>query len=280
LLDLSDYSPLGAAALAGTSFPIDRFATAAELGFKAPIPNALDATSDRSYILDVLHLCAQIMIDLSRISQELVLWSGREYGFVSLSDAVTTGSSIMPQKRNPDMAELIRGRTGRVIANWVTLATTLKGLPLGYNRDTQEDKPPLFDSLGKVKDSMKLVELMLETATWNTARMAEATRGDFSTATDLADYLAAQGMPFRQAHEIVGQIVRECLERGWTLEDLDQDRLRQVAPAVPAAALGVLDPQASVERRESYGGPGPNAMDEQLQLAKSIFAERGFPRIA
>src|SRR5208282_3316548 len=154
--------------------PIDRHQTSSELGFHAPIPNALDATSDRSYVLDALHLCALIMIDLSRISQELILFSTKEFAFVRLSDAVTTGSSIMPQKRNPDMAELIRGRTSRTIANWTTLAGVMKGLPLGYNRDTQEDKPPLFDSLRKVRDSIVLVTLMLETAAWDTTRMREA----------------------------------------------------------------------------------------------------------
>ncbi|MCC7229056.1 MAG: argininosuccinate lyase [Fimbriimonadaceae bacterium] len=280
LFELANYSPLGSAALAGTSFPIDREATAHELGFIAPIPNALDATSDRSYIMDALHVCAGIMIDLSRISQELVLWSGREFGFVSLSDGVTTGSSIMPQKRNPDMAELIRGRTGRVIANWVTLATTMKALPLGYNRDTQDDKPPLFDSMGKVKDAIKLVHLMLESATWNLERMSQSVWGDFSTATDLADFLATTGVPFRHAHEMVGQVVRGCLERGLVLEELDAARLREIAPDVPASALSVLKPGESIRRRESLGAPGPNAMQRQLEHGRRIWESAGFGKIA
>lgn len=280
LFEMANYCPLGSAALAGTSFPIDRFATSEELGFTAPIPNALDATSDRSYIMDALHLCALIMIDLSRICQELVLWSGREYGFVKLSDAVTTGSSIMPQKRNPDMAELIRGRTSRAIANWTTLAGVMKALPLGYNRDTQEDKPPLFDSLRKCRDSIELVRLMLETATWDTERMADLTFGDFSTATDLADYLATSGLPFRRAHELVGQVVRGCTERGLVLEDLTPELLAEIAPEIPADALSVLPAERSVERRESYGGPGPNALLQQIELAREIYAMRGFPRIA
>jgi argininosuccinate lyase len=280
LFELANYCPLGSAALAGTSFPIDREATSQELGFLGPIPNALDATSDRSYILDALHLCAGIMIDLSRISQELVLWSGREFGFVNLSDSVTTGSSIMPQKRNPDMAELIRGRTGRVIANWVTLATTMKALPLGYNRDTQDDKPPLFDSMGKVKDSLELVYLMVESATWNVDRMREAIRGDFSTATDLADYLATTGIPFRQAHEMVGQIVRGCLERNWILEDLDEAKLSEIAPEVPAGVLQALKPEESIRRRESLGAPGPNAIEKQLTHAQWILDCEGFPKVS
>jgi len=280
LFELANYCPLGSAALAGTSFPIDRNATSAELGFIAPIPNALDATSDRSYILDALHLCALIMIDLSRISQELVLFSGREFGFVKLSDSVTTGSSIMPQKRNPDMAELIRGRTGRTLANWTTLATTMKGLPLGYNRDTQEDKPPMFDSLRKVKDSIKLVHLMLDTADWQLDRMATSVFGDFSTATDLADYLATTGVPFRQAHEIVGKLVIGCNELGCTLEELTSETLAEIAPEVPVEALTVLQPAGSVRRRESLGGPGPQAMDAQLAHAKALLDTQGFPTIA
>jgi len=280
LFELANYCPLGSAALAGTSFPIDRKATSDELGFIAPIPNALDATSDRSYILDALHLCGMLMIDLSRISQELVLFSGREFGFVKLSDSVTTGSSIMPQKRNPDMAELIRGRTGRALANWNTLATTMKGLPLGYNRDTQEDKPPLFDSLRKVKDSIKLVHLMLETADWQLARMASSVQGDFSTATDLADFLATKGIPFRQAHEIVGKLVIGCNQRRCTLEELTPESLQEIAPEVPVEALAVLQPEGSVRRRESLGGPGPNAMNAQLAHARTLWETKGFPSIA
>ncbi len=280
LHEVVNYSPLGSAALAGSGFPIDREMTSKELGFTAPIPNALDATSDRSYMLDALHLCALIMLDLSRICQELVLFSTKEFGFVRLSDAVTTGSSIMPQKRNPDMAELIRGRTSRAIANWTTLAGVMKALPLGYNRDTQEDKPPLFDSLRKVRDSVNLVTLMLETAEWNVERMRESVRGDFSTATDLADYLASNGMPFRQAHELVGKVVRGCEDRGLVLEDLSAQTLSEIAPEVPAAALGVLAPEESVRRRESLGGPGPKALARQFEHARKLFQEPQFSRIA
>jgi argininosuccinate lyase len=279
LFQLANYCPLGAAALAGTSFPIDRQMTSDELGFTAPIPNALDATSDRSFILDALHVCALIMIDLSRISQELVLYSGREFGFIKLADSVTTGSSIMPQKRNPDMAELVRGRTGRVIANWVTLATVMKGLPLGYNRDTQEDKPPLFDSLGKVKDSLQLIKLQLESCEWQLETMKNATKGDFSTATDLADYLASKGTPFREAHEMVGRVVLGCNELGIALEDLDEKILHEICPEIPADALNVLKPEDSVNRRESFGAPGPKAMDVQLAQAKKVFGDRGFEEI-
>ncbi len=280
LLELANYSPLGSAALAGTSFPIDRLATSAELGFTAPIPNALDATSDRSYILDALHICALVMIDLSRLSQELVLFSGREFGFVKLADSITTGSSIMPQKRNPDMAELVRGRTGRAVGNWVALATTMKGLMLGYNRDTQEDKPPLFDSLALVRDSLEISRLMLERADWQVQRMSDAVRGDLSTATDLADFLAASGIPFREAHEAVGKLVRACAEEGISLEDLDSHSLERLAPQIPKEALGVLKPEDSVRRRESLGGPGPKAMEAQIARATELYEKSGFPKIA
>lgn len=268
--ELIGYSPLGSAALAGTPFPIDRGLTAYELGFQGPSANALDATSDRSWIMDALHLCALVMTDLSRISQELILWASPEFGFITLHDSVTTGSSIMPQKRNPDMAELIRGRTGRVLGNWTALATTMKGMILGYNRDTQEDKPPLFESVSITLDSLRLTTLMLSTMTVQSDRMAEKCRGDFSTATDFADNLAKSGIPFREAHEITGKVVRACLDRGIGLEDLGPAILDEIAPGVPASALEGLDPQSSVQRRETQGGTGPKAVQVQLNLAKSL----------
>lgn len=266
------FSPLGSAALAGTPFPIDRGMTAKELGFEAPTANALDATSDRSWTLDALHLCALIMIDLSRISQELILWASPEFGFVSLHDSVTTGSSIMPQKRNPDMAELIRGRTGRVIGHWTALASTMKGLVLGYNRDTQEDKPPLFDAMSTTISSLSLTTLMIMTMTVNEEAMAEKCRGDFSTATDFADNLAKSGVPFRDAHEITGQVVRECIDRGIGLEDLTPSLLREIAPSAPPEALEGLDPASSVARRESQGGTGPASVEFQIARAQHLLS--------
>ncbi len=280
LMELANYSPLGAAALAGSGFPINRLSTSEELGFTAPIPNALDATSDRSYLMDALHVCAMLMIDLSRISQDLILFSTKEFGFVSLGDSVTTGSSIMPQKRNPDMAELIRGRTGRAIAHWVQLASVMKGLPLGYNRDTQEDKPPLFSSFRISLDSMELVRLMLCSATWDVSRMRESVTGDFSTATDLADFLASKGVPFREAHDLIGRLVRGCTERGCTLEDLTPALLAEICPEIPAEGLSVLRPEDSVARRESLGGPGPKAMQAQMEHAHRLFDAVGFADIA
>ena len=277
LVELVNVCPLGSGAVAGTGFPIDRHATAKELGFAAPIPNALDATSDRSFALDALHLCSLIMLDLSRISQELVAWSGREFGFVRLSDSVTTGSSIMPQKRNPDMAELIRARAGRAVGNATALAVTMKGLPLGYNRDTQDDKPGMFESLDLVDDSLGLVALMLRGADWQTRAMARAAGEGGTTATDLADYLAAQGMPFREAHEVVGGIIRSCSDRGWKLHELNAERLAAVAPTVQREALAVLSPRGSVSRHDSFGGPGRKAMTAQLRRARALLARKGFP---
>lgn len=280
LFDAANYCPLGAAALAGTGFPIDRRMTSSELGFTAPIPNALDAVSDRSYVLDALHNCALLMIHLSRMCQELILWSTQEFGFVRLSDRVTTGSSIMPQKRNPDMAELIRGRAGRAIGNWTALAATLKALPLGYNRDTQDDKPPLFESLDLARDSLRLVSLMISEAEWDARKMAGAARQGFTVATDIADLLAEQGIPFREAHEIVGRMVRDCREKGrFTRESLNQHLAGLLTQEALAAAEKLLDARGSVRRRESEGGTGPQAMARQLLHAAKLHRAVGFARL-
>ncbi len=262
LFESANYSPLGAAALAGTGFPIDRHHTAEALGFTAPIPNALDATSDRSFILDGLHLASLVLIDLSRLSQDLINWSGPGFGFVRLSDATTTGSSIMPQKRNPDMAELIRGRTAQAVGAYTAAATMLKGLPMGYNRDTQDDKPPLFAMLDLAKDALELSRLMLEGAEWNLRAMAKMAGAGASTATDLADGLVGEGIPFRTAHEMVGRFLATGeVVPGWNL----------VEARLPTA-------RESVRRRESYGGTGPKAMARQIREAAKAHKARGFRR--
>ncbi|HRI43028.1 MAG TPA: argininosuccinate lyase [Fimbriimonadaceae bacterium] len=265
-----NFCPLGSAALAGTWFPIDRHATARELGFSGPVPNALDATSDRSFVLDALHVSALVMLDLSRIAQELILWSGAESGFVRLADNVTTGSSIMPQKRNPDMAELIRGRTGRAIGNWTGFAATMKALPLGYNRDTQDDKPGLFESLDLVADSLRLTSIMLETAEWNLPRMRKAAAAGFSTATDLADLLASRGMPFREAHEIVGRLAKSAAGGTPRREAV----LEAVGPDLVDEAMARLDPVRSAMARSSFGGPGD--LGRQLRRAAILLRRPGF----
>lgn len=276
LREIVNHSPLGAAALAGTPFPIDREKTANLLDFHAPIPNALDATSDRSFILDSLHLCNLVMSDLSRMANEIVLWTTPEFGYLKLPDSLTTGSSIMPQKRNPDMAELIRGRAGKTLGNLVTVSTLMKGLVMGYNRDTQDDKPPVFDSMAVTLDSLALMTEMVKAADWQRDRMRAALTRDFSTATDLADFLASRGMPFREAHEAVGKIVRACLDAKIGLEDLDEAKLQEIAPNVPAEALQVLTPEASFTWRESFGATGPKAVAQQIALANEVFETEMF----
>jgi argininosuccinate lyase len=218
------------------------------------------------------------MTDLSRMSQELVLWSCPEFGWVRLPDRLTTGSSIMPQKRNPDGAELVRGHAGRVLGHYVSMATMMKGLVMGYNRDTQDDKPALFESDWLTYRSLFMVGQMVHGAQFDSERMAAATRGDFSTATDLADFLAKHGMPFRQAHEQVGKIVRASIDRGIGLEDLTPELLRKIAPKVPSQALRVVDPFTSARSRESEGGTGPKAVAKQLRQAKRLLAADGFKR--
>jgi len=258
------FSPLGSAALAGTSLPIDRHFTARELAFEGPMPNALDATSDRDFVGDALHVCAMLMQHLSRLSQELVLWSGPMYGFVKLDEGVTTGSSIMPQKRNPDMAELIRGRSARVIGHWTAFMSMMKALPLGYNRDQQEDKPPLFDSFNLCIESLVLSARMLETAKFNLERMAAVAGDGFATATGVAEALVKEGVAFRSAHEQTGKLVRMCEEQGVSLPDLEVDDIA-AQRAVRNATV-----EQSIASRNSYGGPAPGAMDIQIEEAEAL----------
>lgn len=268
--------PLGTAALAGTPFKIDRHWTAKQLGFDGPTPNALDAVSDRDFASDALHACATLMLHLSRMSQEIVLWSSEEFGFLRLPDRVTTGSSIMPQKRNPDFAELIRGRSARCFGHWVAHMSMMKALPLGYNRDTQEDKPPLFDALALCRDSLLLMRTMIEGAQFDKQRMREAAEAGHIAATAVADFLASKGVPFRQAHERVGRLVRACEEVGLTLREATPDLIRSVLQADPDEILPLLSAEAGIRSRDGYGGPGPNAMKVQLAEARAALRRKGF----
>lgn len=261
--------PLGAGALAGTSFPIDRELTANELGFHMPIPNSMDAVSDRDFVAEFLFVGTMIMIHLSRMAQELILWSTPEYGFVELADAYTTGSSMMPQKKNPDIAELIRGRSALAIGNLTGMLALLKALPLTYHRDLQDDKSLVFQTVDFLMPSVRLMRSLLETAQWRPDRMRAALTGDFSTATDLADYLVRKGMPFREAHQCVGQIVRACIERNLGLESVDIEFLRQFSPLFEADVLAILSPEASVRARTSYGGTAPESVKAQIEMARS-----------
>lgn len=276
--DACSACPLGSAALAGTSFPLDRQFVASELGFDAPTQNALDTVSNRDFVADAIHACAMLLQHLSRLAHEFVLWSTQEYGFVTLDEAYSTGSSIMPQKRNPDFAELIRGRASRAIANWTQLMATMKGLPLGYNRDQQDDKPPLFESVVLAFECLRLMEGMVTTAVWNLAKMKAACEGGFTGATALADALAARGVPFREAHEIVGGLIRQCEEKGLALQDLERDALRELLPDWDLDLQSVLDPSAQVAARQTYGGTGE--VRQQLKRAREILgeSERGSQR--
>jgi argininosuccinate lyase len=259
--------PLGSAALAGTSFRLDRDQVSQSLGFDGVSPNSLDAVSDRDFVVEFLSAGALVMTHLSRLADELILWSTPEFGFVELDDSVTTGSSIMPQKKNPDVAELIRGRTGRLNGALMGMLTVLKALPLSYNRDLQEDKVHLFEGLDTVRSSLRLTQLMLESAEFRTERMEAALQSDFSNATDLADYLVRKGLPFRACHEIVGGIVRACLEKKRALEDLTLLELRDFSPLFESDIIAAIQPRAVMAARLSQGGTAPEAVKAQIERA-------------
>ena len=261
-------SPLGAGALAGTTFPIDRHYSADLLDFAGIYENSLDAVSDRDFILEFLSTSSILMMHLSRLSEEIILWSSQEFRFIDLDDSFATGSSIMPQKKNPDMAELIRGKTGRVYGNLVGLLTVLKGLPLAYNKDMQEDKEGMFDTVKTVTGSLKIFAGMIRTMKVRTEEMKKATKTDFSNATELADYLAEKGMPFREAHEIVGKLVLICVNKGCYLADLPLEEFQLASPLFAEDIYQALDPYTAVERRNSAGGTGFKQIIAALEKAE------------
>lgn len=263
-----DLSPLGAAALAGTTFPIDRHYAAEQLGFSDIYTNSLDAVSDRDFIVEFLSNSSLLMMHLSRFCEEIILWTSHEYQFVVLSDTYSTGSSIMPQKKNPDMAELIRGKTGRVYGNLFSLLTTMKSLPLAYNKDLQEDKEGMFDTVQTVKDCLRVFAGLLETMEVSETNMLEATTKDFSNATELADYLSTKGIPFREAHEIVGKLVLDCLKKGIYLQDVSLTDYQAIAPEIMEDVYPLLDSRAAVARRNSVGGTGFEQIHYQIEQAK------------
>lgn len=269
----TDLMPLGAAALAGTTFPIDRELTAKLLDFQAPYANSLDAVSDRDFVLEFLANAAILMTHLSRLCEEIIMWCSYEFGYLELSDQYSTGSSIMPQKKNPDMAELVRGKTGRVNGHLLGLLTTIKGLPLAYNKDLQEDKEGLFDAVKTIMPSLKVVAGMLETARVNKEKMAQATERDFSNATELADYLATKGIPFRQAHAIVGQLVLEGLKTGTTLQEIPLVKYQEIDPAIGEDVYHDLQSKVAVERRNSLGGTGFDQVKAQIEAAKQLLSK-------
>jgi len=268
-----DVLPLGSAALAGTSFPINREFVAKQLGFSKVSENSLDAVSDRDFILEFLSASAILMMHLSRLGEELVLWSSQEFDFIELDDSFCTGSSIMPQKKNPDAAELIRGKTGRVYGNLINLLTMMKALPLAYNHDMQEDKEPLFDTVSTLETSLFLMSKMIETIQINKEKMEKSTKGDFSTATELADYLAKKGLSFREAHKLVGSIVIYCLEKKKNLENLTLSELKSFHKNFNKKTLEILKPQSAVEAKVSFGGTSLKRVEESIQKAKQILEE-------
>ncbi|SJZ69586.1 argininosuccinate lyase [Pilibacter termitis] len=262
----ADISPLGAAALAGTTFPIDRFFTAEKLGFKNVYANSLDAVSDRDFILELLSNAAILSLHMSRLCEELILWCSHEYQFITLSDTYSTGSSIMPQKKNPDMAELVRGKTGRIYGNLFGLLTTMKSLPLAYNKDLQEDKEGMIDSAETVLTCIKIVTGMIETMTINEEKMSASVEQDFSNATELADYLASIGIPFRKAHEIVGKLVLECIQTGKFLQDIPLCDYQTIVPEIKEDIYSILSAKSAVARRTSFGGTGFEQVEKQIHF--------------
>ncbi|MBD1380114.1 argininosuccinate lyase [Metabacillus arenae] len=263
-------SPLGCGALAGTTFPIDRNFTADKLGFDAIYENSLDGVSDRDFILEFLSNSSMMMMHLSRFCEEIILWCSQEFQFVELDDTYATGSSMMPQKKNPDMAELIRGKTGRVYGNLFSLLTVMKGLPLAYNKDFQEDKEGMFDTVQTVEGSLQIFTGMIETMRVKTDNMAKATKEDFSNATELADYLATKGMPFREAHEVVGKLVYTCIEKGVYLKDLQLEEFKEASSLFDVSVYEILDPVYAVQKRMSEGGTGFIKVKEAIEKAKGL----------
>jgi len=257
-------SPLGAAALAGTSFPIDRNKVAKKLHFDGIVENSIDAVSDRDYVLEFVSACSMVMMHLSRLAEELVLWSTKEFAFVQISDAYSTGSSIMPQKKNPDIAELIRGKAGRVYGDLMNLLTTMKSLPLAYNRDMQEDKHPMFDAVNTTRQCVFAATHLLVHTDFRKDHMEEELRNDFTTATEVADYLVRKGLPFREAHEITGKLVSYCIDHRMYFGNLDLETLHTFSKSFDADVFDFLLPHRSVEQKKSAGSTSPQEVKKQI----------------
>ena len=264
--------PLGSGALAGTTYPLDREFTAESLGFDRPTRNSMDSVSDRDYAIEFLSDLSIIMVHLSRLSEEIILWNSDEYRFVEIDDSYSTGSSIMPQKKNPDVAELIRGKSGRVYGDLMTLLTVMKGIPLAYDKDLQEDKEPVFDAFDTARDCIILMSGMLETMTFRGEVMEASARNGFTNATDAADYLVGKGVPFRDAHGIIGRMVLYCIERHKSLEELSPEEFRSFSEAFDEDVYEAISVKTCVEKRLTYGAPGPAAMDLEIAEAREWLA--------
>ena len=257
--------PLGAGALAGTTYPLDREYTAQLLGFDGPTRNSMDSVSDRDYVIELLSALSTVMMHLSRFSEEIILWNSNEYGFVEIDDAYSTGSSIMPQKKNPDIAELLRGKTGRVYGALMSILTTMKGIPLAYNKDMQEDKELTFDAIDTVKGCLRLFAGMISTMEFRREVMEASAKNGFTNATDAADYLVNHGVPFRDAHGIVGRLVLLCIDRGISLDELPLEEYQKLSPAFQEDIYEAVSMKTCVEKRETYGAPGPEAMEKVIR---------------
>ncbi len=261
-----NYCPLGAGALAGTTYPLDRELTAQLLEFAGPTLNSMDSVSDRDYLIEFLSSLSIIMMHLSRFSEEICIWNSNEYKFIELDDAYSTGSSIMPQKKNPDIAELVRGKTGRVYGALVSLLTTMKGIPLAYNKDMQEDKELSFDAFDTAKGCISLFRGMIDTMKFNNERMEDSAKKGFTNATDAADYLVKKGVPFRDAHGIVGQLVLMCIEKNISLDDLSLEEYKSISPVFEDDIYEAISLKTCVEKRLTLGAPGPEIMNNVIKL--------------
>ncbi len=268
-----NYCPLGSGALAGTTYPLDREYTAELLGFYGPTLNSMDGVSDRDYLIEYLAACATIMMHLSRFSEEIIIWNSNEYQFVEIDDAYSTGSSIMPQKKNPDIAELVRGKTGRVYGALQSLLTTMKGIPLAYNKDMQEDKELSFDAMDTVKGCIALFTGMLETMKFRGENMRASANGGFTNATDAADYLVSHGVPFRDAHGIVGQIVLACIDRGIAIDDMELGELQKFSPVFAGDVYEAISMETCVNKRLTIGAPGKEAMEQVIAIEKEFLTK-------
>ena len=268
-----NYCPLGAGALAGTTYPLDREYTAELLGFDGPTRNSMDSVSDRDYLIEMLSAMSTVMMHLSRFCEEVIIWNSNEYQFVEIDDAYSTGSSIMPQKKNPDIAELVRGKTGRVYGALMSLLTTMKGIPLAYNKDMQEDKELVFDAIDTTKGCLALFTGMLRTMRFRKQRMEDSAKNGFTNATDAADYLVNHGVPFRDAHGIVGQLVLYCIDKNIALDDMSLEEYKAISPVFEEDIYEAISMKTCVEMRNTIGAPGKSAMEQAIALEEAYLKE-------
>ena len=268
-----NYCPLGAGALAGTTYPLDREYTAELLGFDGPTLNSMDSVSDRDYLIEMLSAMSTVMMHLSRFCEEVIIWNSNEYQFVEIDDAYSTGSSIMPQKKNPDIAELVRGKTGRVYGALMSLLTTMKGIPLAYNKDMQEDKELVFDAIDTTKGCLALFAGMLRTMRFRKQRMEDSAKNGFTNATDAADYLVNHGVPFRDAHGIVGQLVLYCIDKNIALDDMSLEEYKAISPVFEEDIYEAISMKTCVEMRNTIGAPGKSAMEQAIALEEAYLKE-------